>query len=78
MIKIRFGYCPPNPGPKKKLHNKWFTDINDAIKKGFKTYLQNELEIQDVKVNKNKITCTLGTEKIIFTVTKNDITFVVE
>lgn len=31
MIKIRFGYCPPNPGPKKKLHNKWFTNVNDAI-----------------------------------------------
>ena len=50
----------------------------NAIKNGFKTYLQKELEIQDVKVNKNKITCTLGTEKIIFTVTKNDITFSVE
>jgi hypothetical protein len=28
---IRFGYCPPNPGPKAKLRNKWFTKIEDAI-----------------------------------------------
>ena len=28
---IRFGYCPPNPGPKTKLKNRWFSDINDAI-----------------------------------------------
>ena len=33
----------------------------NAIKNGFKIYLQKELEIQDIKVNKNKITCTLGT-----------------
>ena len=31
MITIRFGYCPPNPGPKKKLYNKWFTKVEDAI-----------------------------------------------
>lgn len=30
-IVIRFGYCPPNPGPKRKLKNKWYTDVNDAI-----------------------------------------------
>lgn len=30
-VVIRFGYCPPNPGPKRKLKNKWFTDVNDAI-----------------------------------------------
>ena len=29
---IRFGYCPPNPGPKAKLYNKWFTKVEDAIK----------------------------------------------
>lgn len=28
---IRFEYCPPNPGPNKKLRNKWFTNIQDAI-----------------------------------------------
>lgn len=31
MITIRFGYCPPNPGPKRKLYNKWFTNKQDAI-----------------------------------------------
>lgn len=28
---IRFGYCPPNPGPNAKLKNKWFTNISDVI-----------------------------------------------
>ena len=28
---IRFGYCPPSPGPKAGIKNKWYTDINDAI-----------------------------------------------
>lgn len=31
MPVIRFGYCPPNPGPNAKLNNKWYTNINDAI-----------------------------------------------
>lgn len=31
MIVIRFGYCPPNPGPKGKFYNKWFTKAEDAI-----------------------------------------------
>lgn len=28
---IRFGYCPPSPGPKARIRNKWYTDVNDAI-----------------------------------------------
>lgn len=28
---IRFGYCPPSPGPKSEIRNKWYTDANDAI-----------------------------------------------
>lgn len=28
---IRFGYCPPSPGPKARIRNKWYTDANDAI-----------------------------------------------
>lgn len=31
MAKIRFGYCPPNPGLKKKLNCKWYTDKKMAI-----------------------------------------------
>ena len=31
MIKIRFGYCPPSPGPNKNTKCKWYTDINTAI-----------------------------------------------
>ena len=30
-VIIRFGYCPPNPGPKKKLKNKWYSNLSDAI-----------------------------------------------
>lgn len=30
-IPIRFGYCPPNPGPKSKINNKWYTDVKSAI-----------------------------------------------
>lgn len=28
---IRFGYCPPNPGPHKSTGCWWFNDIKDAI-----------------------------------------------
>lgn len=28
---IRFGYCPPNPGPKAKLNCRWYSNIDDAI-----------------------------------------------
>lgn len=30
-LVIRFGYCPPNPGPKAKIRNKWYREIEDAI-----------------------------------------------
>ena len=30
-VIIRFGYCPPNPGPKSKIRNKWYSDISQAI-----------------------------------------------
>lgn len=32
-LVIRFGYCPPSPGPKAKIRNKWYRDneIKDAI-----------------------------------------------
>jgi hypothetical protein len=28
---IRFGYCPPNPGPKAKINCRWYSNIKDAI-----------------------------------------------
>ena len=55
-----------------------FTDEGNhinAIKSGFKSFLQNDLEIKDVKVNGNKITCNLEMDIIIFTITKNDIKY---
>lgn len=33
MVKIRFGYCPENPGPKRKLRCQWYTDKKTAIEK---------------------------------------------
>lgn len=32
-MKIRFGYCPPSPGPNSRLlkYVKWFTNIDDAV-----------------------------------------------
>ena len=32
-MKIRFGYCPPSPGPNNRLlkYVKWFTNIDDAV-----------------------------------------------
>ena len=46
-----------------------------AIKSGFSTYLRDEIGLTDVTINGNKITCNMGTDKIIFTVTKNDIKY---
>lgn len=31
MPVIRFGYCPPNPGPKARRNNKWYTNVDAAI-----------------------------------------------
>ena len=32
-MTIRFGYCPPSPGPNSRLlkHVKWFNNIDDAV-----------------------------------------------
>lgn len=32
MLIIRLGYCKPNPGWKTKLHCRWYTDKDGAIK----------------------------------------------
>ena len=49
-----------------------------AIKKGFEKYLKEELEISDVKVNKNIITCSIGLDTVKFTIQASDITYQVE
>lgn len=46
-----------------------------AIKKGFTGYLKKEIGISNVSINGNRITCNIGTDQIIFTVTKNDIKY---
>lgn len=30
-VVIRFGYCPPSPGPYKFTGCKWYTNIKDAV-----------------------------------------------
>ena len=50
----------------------------NAIKSGFTSYLKDELEITDVNVKENKITCNIGSDTIIFTITKNDIKYSVK
>lgn len=47
----------------------------NAIKSGFTTYLKEELGITNTTVKGNKITCSVGSDTIIFTVTKNDIKY---
>lgn len=52
MITIRFVYCPPNPGPKRKLRNKWFTKVEDAIEE----YKGETIYISYNKKSYNEIT----------------------
>ena len=52
MIVIRFGYCPPNPGHKRKLRNKWFTKVEDAIEE----YKGETIYISYNKKSYNEIT----------------------
>ena len=47
----------------------------DEIKNGFTTYLKEELGITNTTVKGNKITCSVGNDTIVFTVTKNDIKY---
>lgn len=49
-----------------------------AIKSGFLSFLKNDLEISDATINGNKITCTVGFDKIVFLVTRNDIKYNIE
>ena len=50
----------------------------NAIKKGFTSYLKEDLGLSDVTVNGNKITCTWKEKTVIFTVSKNDISYSVK
>ena len=49
-----------------------------ARKSGFKKFLQNDLEIKDIRENGDKLICKVGTDTIIFTITKDDIEFIVK
>lgn len=45
------------------------------IKKGFMAFLKDDLEIIDIQEDRNKLTCTVKKEEIIFEITKNNIEF---
>lgn len=49
-----------------------------TIKSGFKSYLQNDLKMDDVTIKGKNVICYYGDEKIIFTVDDNDISFKVK
>lgn len=53
-------------------------NYQNAIKTGFIKYLKEEIGISDISVNGNKIICNVETDKIIFTITKNDIKYSVK
>ena len=58
-----------------------FTDDGNhqsKIKTGFTDYLKNDIGISDVTVSGNKITCDMGTDTIVFTITKNNIKYAIE
>lgn len=50
----------------------------NAIKSGFLSYLQDDLGLSNATLNGNRITCNIGTDTIIFTITKNDIKYTVK
>lgn len=45
------------------------------IKKGFMTFLKDDLQIKDIQEDRNKLTCTVKKEEITFEITKNNIEF---
>ena len=57
-----------------QFSNTQSNNVNE-IRKGFKTYLQEQSGFADVTVKGNKIACNFGMERIIFTITNNNITY---
>ncbi len=45
MITIRFGYCPPNPGWKRKNKWYWFGSYQDAIEFAYDNNKFNDIWI---------------------------------
>lgn len=61
-------------------HSSQFTNGTNisTIISGFKTYLEKEMEITNVTMNGNRITCYIGTDQVIFTVTTSDIKYIIK
>ena len=53
------------------------TNVN-TIKNGFKNFLEEEMVMADISISGNKVVCKIGTQQIIFTVSKNDIKYTVK
>lgn len=50
----------------------------NTIKSGFKRYLETEMDLTNVTINGNRVTCYIGSDQVIFTVTTNDIKYTVK
>jgi len=53
------------------------SNIN-TIKSGFKRYLETEMDLTNVTISGNNVICYIGADKVIFTVTTNDIKYTVK
>lgn len=53
------------------------TNIN-TIKSGFKRYLESEMDLTNVTISGNNVICYIGSDKVIFTVTTNDIKYTIK
>ncbi len=47
----------------------------NEIKNGFTMYLKDVLEINDINIKGNRITCTIRENQVSFIVTRNDIQY---
>lgn len=53
MITIRFGYCPPNPGPNASTGCRWYSDIDDAIDAYYNYRIDQRVPIY-ISINNSK------------------------
>ncbi len=55
----------------------FYSEKNNSktIRSGFKSYLQNDLEMNDVTIKGKNVICYYENEKIVFTVDDNEISF---
>ena len=65
----------------KRTHDSYFNTTSNKlneIKSGFELILRDYFGDENVTVNNNKMTCSYLLDEIVFTVTRNDITYVIK